>query len=86
MSPPPAYVVSTRPTVRLSDQEFEQIIKVEQENNQNSSPPDEKTLVRIHFQIYQKIFMNTKINMSNCYITFFVFFINVHIFHVNFIL
>lgn len=47
VSPPPAYVVSTRPTIRLSDQEFEHIIKDEQENTQkNHQAPDEKTLVR----------------------------------------
>lgn len=46
VSPPPAYVVSTRPTVRLSDQEFEHIIKDEQENPpKKQPPPDEKTLV-----------------------------------------
>lgn len=49
VSPPPAYVASTRPPVRLSDQEFEHIIKDEQENTQKNhqAPPDEKTLVRI---------------------------------------
>lgn len=48
VSPPPAYVVSTRPTVRLSDQEFEHIIKDEHENTKKNhqAPPDEKTLVR----------------------------------------
>lgn len=47
VGPPPAYVVNTRPTVRLSDQEFEHIIKDEQDNTQKSHqpPPDEKTLV-----------------------------------------
>jgi len=65
VSPPSAYVVSTRPTVRLSDQEFEHIIKDEQDNtkknHQKSSPPDEKTLVRMHFQIFRKIsFINIK--------------------------
>jgi len=47
VSPPPAYVVNTRPTVRLSDQEFEHIIKDEQDNTQKNHqpPPDEKTLV-----------------------------------------
>lgn len=47
VSPPPAYVISTRPTVRLSDQEFEHIIKDEQDNTQKNHqpPPDEKTLV-----------------------------------------
>lgn len=47
VSPPPAYVTSTRPTVRLSDQEFEHIIKDEQDKTQKSQqpPPDEKTLV-----------------------------------------
>jgi len=47
VSPPPAYVTSTRPTVRLSDQEFEHIIKDEQDNTQKNHqpPPDEKTLV-----------------------------------------
>lgn len=48
VSPPPAYVVSTRPTVRLSDQEFEHIVKDEQEKNgkNHQPPPDEKTMVR----------------------------------------
>jgi len=45
VSPPPKYVVTTKSTVRLSDQEFEHIVKDEQENHQKSSPPDEKTLV-----------------------------------------
>ena len=47
VSPPPAYVSNTRPTVRLSDQEFEHIIKDEQDETQKShqSPHDEKTLV-----------------------------------------
>lgn len=47
VSPPPAYIASTRPTVRLSDQEFEHIIKDEQEKPQKNHqpPPDEKTLV-----------------------------------------
>ncbi|XP_025196397.1 nucleobindin-2-like [Melanaphis sacchari] len=47
VSPPPAYISSTRPTVRLSDQEFEHIIKDEQDQTQKSHqpPPDEKTLV-----------------------------------------
>lgn len=52
VSPPPAYIGSTRPTVRLSDQEFEHIIKDEQEKPQkNQPPPDEKTMVRIFFQV-----------------------------------
>lgn len=52
VSPPPAYVASTRPTVRLSDQEFEHLIKNEQEKTQNNQqpPPDEKTMVRVNFQ------------------------------------
>lgn len=47
VSAPPIYVISTKPTIRLSDQKFEHIIKNEQETHQKSSPPDEKTLVRI---------------------------------------
>lgn len=48
ISPPPAYVTSTRPTVRLSDQEFEHIIKDEQEKtHKNSQPPNDKQLVRV---------------------------------------
>lgn len=49
ISPPPAYVTSTRPTVRLSDQEFDHIIKDEREETKKNlqPPPDEKTLVRI---------------------------------------
>lgn len=47
--PPPSYVTSTRPTVRLSDQEFDHIIKDEREETKKNlqPPPDEKTLVRI---------------------------------------
>lgn len=47
VSPPPAYVTNTRPTVRLSDQEFEHIIKDELDKTQKNHqpPPDEKTLV-----------------------------------------
>lgn len=50
VSPPPAYVVGTRPTVRLSDQEFDHIIKDEGEKlkNNHQPPPDEKTMVRLH--------------------------------------
>lgn len=54
VSPPPAYVVSTRPTVRLSDQEFEHIIKDEQKNRpkKQRSAPDEKSLVRTFIKNY----------------------------------
>lgn len=58
VSPPPAYVVSTRPTVRLSDQEFEHIIKDEQgktEKNQHP-PPDEKTLVKFNYTFSNTIY------------------------------
>lgn len=53
VSPPPAYIASTRPTVRLSDQEFEHIIKDEQEKPQKNHqpPPDEKTLVKIFLHV-----------------------------------
>lgn len=50
VSPPPAYVTSTRPTVRLSDQEFEHIVKDEQDHpHKHGPPPDDKTLVNIKF-------------------------------------
>lgn len=47
VSAPPAYVTSTRPTVRLSDQEFDHIIQEQHDNiKKNNQPaPDEKTLV-----------------------------------------
>lgn len=63
ISPPPAYIASTRPTIRLSDQEFEHIIKDEQEEikKNHQPPPDEKTLVRIHIL---KINYCKKINMD----------------------
>ncbi|XP_050425488.1 nucleobindin-2-like [Adelges cooleyi] len=43
---PPSYVTSTRPSVRLSDQEFEHLVKEEQEQNPKThqEPPNEKTL------------------------------------------
>jgi len=52
VSPPPAYVTSTRPTIRLSDQEFEHIIKDEQEKTQkdHQPPPDDKTMINLDIE------------------------------------
>lgn len=63
LSAPPAYVTSTRPAIRLSDQEFEHIIKDEQEKSQKThqAPPDEKTLVRTRFF---KLYLSGVINIK----------------------
>lgn len=64
VSPPPKYVDSTKPSVRLSDQEFEHIIKDEHEkpHKNQQPPPDEKTLVRIYFPV--PYVMRTKTNYN----------------------
>lgn len=58
VSPPPAYVVSTRPTVRLSDQEFEHILKDEMEKPEKNQrpPPDDKTLVKLYYAFLNIIY------------------------------
>jgi hypothetical protein len=80
LSAPPAYVVSTRPTVRLSDQEFEHIIKDEQRDEQENTPkkqqqsPDEISLVRTYLKYYYflKLLLHfiLEIKMNNQFLLF----------------
>jgi len=70
VSPPPEYVVSTRPTVRLSDQEFEHIVKDEREKTEKNHqpPPDEKTMVTFlnigYHYYYRRLLFFTNVFMS----------------------
>lgn len=65
LSAPPAYVTSTRPTVRLSDQEFDHIIQEQQENTKqnNQPPPNEQTLASIYIVFSSFVLFNSVVNV-----------------------